>query len=229
MERRLISELTAKLLSYKRKALLNETGDPMYDEDWEPMYSGWTDETFDAMMIHVAECFEKIEALHKVDIQILQQDYKKEVLTQRLDSQPSKKMQVSISPERREDPEACLQIIDILRRATNNKFKPTHYVIEQRSETEQFEGFHIHMYGDSTIPPSKVVDYFKKLLTGARGKPKAQSQCSYANSNFLEKYMMGLKTDPDPEKQRHKLAAAAMDVKMREKYNLNLPEIFSPL
>jgi len=179
----------------------------MWDEAMQPV--------FEAFKIFLRQ----EEALTRVDLQELQTQYKAEIQKAKTKTQAIRKIAVSISPELRESPDACFKIIEVLKKSTLSVAWHK-YTIEQRSETMDFDGFHLHLSGETQEYPADVKYNLKRLLNGKKGKPMANSDVKFANDNWETQYMAGNKTDKDPEKQRHKQAAALMDIEMRKKYNL---------
>ena len=203
-----------------------ELPEQQYDPNfkyWEgidptPMQRLWDtaiDKVLDAFRLYQKQH----EALFRVDLQQLQLKYKAELHSADLKARDDRLIAFTISPELRESPDSCFKIIEILKKSKLNVvFKM--YCIEQRSETLDFDGFHIHLSGTSKEYPADLKHNLKRIFNGKKGKPVANCDAKFANERWETHYMQGQKTDQDPDKQKHKQAAALMDIEMRKKYNL---------
>lgn len=100
------------------------------------------------------------------------------------------------------------------------------YVYEQRSETENFSGFHVHAVIGSNIPPNVVGKYIYKKLSTKKNPGvthKEHIHCISLKSEYFNdklQYMLGNKQESSDYVEKNKEQKVLMDKKFRQKYNL---------
>ncbi len=114
-----------------------------------------------------------------------------------------------------------LKLIDAMKKATF-KFivrpiiKNYCLVFEQRSDTENFHGPHIHIVTDKVVEKTRVIKYafstFKRVVGSIQSIDVKEFDSSYRSDKI--DYCMGLKWDDK------KLAAIKMNLLFRKKYNI---------
>lgn len=175
-----------------------------------------------------AKLLEEWEAYDKTDLVVKQAQYRVELHKEAIAERPPTLLSITISPQERNDPTACLRVIEVLKQVKKLYFVPHKYVIEQTSETEDFDGFHIHMSGHTQDYFSNIFKQLKATLNGKKGKPQAQCKVDYANKNWEDEYMMGIKKcsdtehTPKDEAEAQKARRVRMDALARQKYNLQV-------
>lgn len=108
-------------------------------------------------------------------------------------------------------PEMCLSIAEIVKSLTCSL--GGYYVIEQRSkDPDPPQGWHLHFYLRTTYAPSKVIQFAKQKIT--RKDYVATYDCKRCDENFLNKYMRGIKGNPEKDLK------ASYDRVIRPRYGL---------